>query len=86
MDEERHVGDLGNIKTNEEGVGYLALSDKLITLFGENSILGRSVVIHAKEDDLGRGVDEESKKTGNSGKRLACGAIGLCDEFKNLPP
>lgn len=47
MDEERHVGDLGNIKTNEEGVGYLALSDKFITLFGEHSILGRSVVIHA---------------------------------------
>lgn len=58
----------------------------MISLFGENSVLGRSMVVHAKEDDLGRGGDEESKKTGNSGKRLACGVIGLSDKFKNLPP
>ncbi len=85
-DEVRHVGDLGNLKTNEKGHGYLAISDKLITLFGKNSVVGRAVVVHSKQDDLGRGGDEESKKTGNAGKRVACGVIGLSDKFKNLAP
>ena len=40
------------------------------------------MVVHAKEDDLGKGGDEESKKTGNSGKRLACGIIGLSEKAK----
>ena len=86
QDETRHVGDLGNLKTNEYGHAYLAISDKLVTLFGQNSVVGRACVVHEKTDDLGRGGDDESKKTGNAGKRLACGIIGLAKEFKNLPP
>jgi Cu-Zn family superoxide dismutase len=80
------VGDLGNLKTNEEGFAYAAFTDHMVTLNGENSIIGRSVVVHEKEDDLGRGGNDESLKTGNSGKRLACGVIGLANSFKNLPP
>ena len=85
-DIERHVGDLGNLKTDERGNAYTAVEDSLITLFGDNSIVGRSVVVHSNEDDLGKGGNEESLKTGNAGARVACGVIGLCDKFKSLPP
>lgn len=85
-DEERHVGDLGNIKTDEKGFGYLAVTDSLVSLFGEESVVGRSCVVHGGTDDLGRGGDQESQRTGNAGSRLACGVIGLSDRFKNLPP
>ena len=74
----RHVGDLGNILSNsEEGIAEIDFDDSFISLSGENSIIGRCVVVHEGEDDLGKGKDEESKKTGNAGKRVACGVIGL---------
>ena len=37
--------------------------------------MGRSIVIHALEDDLGKGTDAESKLTGNAGGREACCVI-----------
>ena len=86
LDRERHVGDLGNLKTDEKGNGYLAVTDPLIKLFGENSVLGRSMVVHESEDDLGRGNHNDSKTTGHSGARVACGVIALAEQFKNLKP
>ncbi|KAJ7095815.1 superoxide dismutase [Mycena belliarum] len=76
-DEERHVGDLGNIQTDESGSASFTFEDSLISLNGPLSILGRAVVLHAGTDDLGRGGDPESLKTGNAGARAACGVIGL---------
>lgn len=76
-DEERHVGDFGNIVANAEGVASVTFTDKLASLFGPLSIIGRTVVCHEKEDDLGRGGHEQSKTTGNAGGRLACGVIGI---------
>ena len=51
---------------------------KTIKLKGKYSVVGRSVVIHEKEDDLGLGGNAESLKTGNSMNRIACGIIGFC--------
>ena len=53
----RHVGDLGNLLSNKEGIAEICMIDRLVTLYGTNSVLGRSIVVHKKEDDLGRGGD-----------------------------
>ena len=76
-DKERHVGDLGNIEPDSKGEVNKTMYDRKIKLSGKNSIIGRSVVIHANRDDLGKGGNAESLKTGNAGKRIACGVIGL---------
>ena len=81
-DEVRHVGDLGNVTADESGKAEFKFSDKLIKIIGsENNVIGRSFVVHEKPDDLGKGGDDESLKTGNAGKRLACGVIGLSGPF-----
>ncbi|KAK0200639.1 superoxide dismutase [Desarmillaria ectypa] len=73
----RHVGDLGNIQSDDKGVAMLDFNDKIIKLDGPLSIIGRSVVIHTGMDDLGRGGSALSLATGNSGDRAACGVIEL---------
>lgn len=75
--EVRHVGDLGNVTADDNGVAKVEISDKMISLFGEHSIIGRTLVVHADPDDLGLGGHELSKTTGNAGGRVACGVIGI---------
>jgi len=76
-DEERHAGDLGNVTAGADGVAHINITDKLLTLVGPHSIIGRTMVVHEAVDDLGRGGHELSKTTGNAGGRLACGVIGI---------
>ena len=77
-DEEKgHVGDLGNITANEDGTASFSIQANRVELIGERSVVGRGLVVHADQDDLGQGGDAESLKTGNAGDRLACGVITL---------
>ena len=69
-DEVRHVGDLGNVKAGEDKVGRYDSTDRMVMIYGDlNNVIGRSVVVHEKIDDLGKGGNEESLKTGNAGPR-----------------
>jgi len=79
-DDVRHVGDLGNIAVDGSGKCATVLTDPQVSLFGEHSVLGRTMVLHAGVDDQGKGGNEESLKTGNAGGRVACGIIGTCSQ------
>ena len=77
----RHVGDLGNIKTNNKGEAKYTFYDNVIKLRGTKcNIIGRGLIIHEDEDDCGKGGNAESLKTGNAGKRIACAVIGFSKE------
>lgn len=73
-DEIRHVGDLGNISANSDGVAHFDFVDTRISLSGEANILGRGVILHEVADDL------TSQPTGAAGSRLACGVIGIAND------
>ncbi|KAL1456593.1 hypothetical protein WDU94_001312 [Cyamophila willieti] len=76
-DTHRHVGDLGNVVADGSKVAKVNITDSIISLSGANNILGRTLVVHADPDDLGKGGHELSKSTGNAGARVACGVIGI---------
>lgn len=77
---ERHAGDLGNI-TSINGVakGAIIVKDISCNPKSDFSIVGRMFVVHKDEDDLGKGNNDESLKTGNAGERIACSIIGLIE-------
>jgi Cu-Zn family superoxide dismutase len=67
---EHHAGDLGNIEVGEDGTGSASVHLDGYTLTeGPKGVLGRALIVHAKEDDL------TTQPTGNSGDRVACGVI-----------
>ena len=72
------MGDLGNIITQSDNQPTeVDIRDEIISLKTDSStsILGLAIVIHGGKDDLGKGGDTESLKTGNAGSRIACGVI-----------
>jgi superoxide dismutase, Cu-Zn family len=71
MDNMRHAGDLGNLEADANGNATIDRVDQALTLRGDESIIGLSVVVHKSADDL------KTQPTGNSGPRIACGVIGL---------
>jgi Cu-Zn family superoxide dismutase len=66
----RHAGDFGNILVDASGNGSLDLTMPGLSINGDRTgIVGRSIVVHDKSDDL------HTDPSGNSGSRLGCGVI-----------
>ncbi|XP_062890928.1 uncharacterized protein LOC134338793 [Mobula hypostoma] len=72
-----HAGDLGNFQPNATGDIYQTTVQMHLRLHGAHSVIGRSVVIHEDEDDLGHHDEPGSAVHGNAGLRLACCVIGV---------
>ena len=66
----RHTGDLGNICLEKGTYRYF------LPGVTPDELWGRTLIVHGGEDDLGRGGDDESKVTGNSGPRIGCAVFG----------
>ncbi len=65
----RHMGDLGNLVANKDGVAKVDVVLKDLTNEEIDSLIGKSVVIHSKADDF------STQPSGDSGDRVACGVI-----------
>ncbi len=72
-----HAGDLGNIISINKIAEGIIRTNKVSLDKIDNNIIGRMIIVHKDRDDLGKGGNEESLKTGNAGARLACGVIGI---------
>ncbi|GAA34047.2 extracellular superoxide dismutase [Cu-Zn] [Clonorchis sinensis] len=72
----RHAGDLGNLKTDNEGVMQFDLVYWPFEDDPSRGFIGLALVIKNGEDDLGLGHNERSSTTGNSGEPLTCAVIG----------
>ncbi|XP_054437972.1 extracellular superoxide dismutase [Cu-Zn] [Pteronotus mesoamericanus] len=73
----QHPGDFGNFAVRD-GSLWKYRAGLAASLSGPHSIVGRAVVVHEGEDDLGRGGNPASLENGNAGRRLACCVVGLC--------
>ncbi|TPX43528.1 hypothetical protein SeLEV6574_g05005 [Synchytrium endobioticum] len=73
---QHHLGDLGNLNADAAGTANFSITVSAIRLRGDLSAVGRGLVIHAGQDDLGLGNATTSLVNGNAGARVACGVIG----------
>lgn len=72
--QERHTGDLGNIELRS-GCKSAAYT-YLLRGVHPSELWGRTLIVHADPDDLGRGHHEDSGTTGHSGARIGCAIFG----------
>lgn len=72
-----HTGDLGNIEPGKNGEFAKTYFIKGVNV---DELWGRTLIVHADEDDLGHGGHDDSKTTGHSGKRIACAIFGRMQE------
>jgi Cu-Zn family superoxide dismutase len=64
-----HLGDLRNISVGKDGKAEAYQFASGLSINGQNSIVGKSLVIHSRPDDY------RSQPAGDAGDRLACGVI-----------
>ena len=69
-----HAGDLPNLHVDEDGHGTLKTSTHHLDLTGgKHGIVGRALVIHARQDDY------TTQPGGNAGPRIGCAVIEKYD-------
>ena len=70
-DPKHHAGDLGNITADQDGKAMINMKMEGLKV---HFVIGRSVVVHAKEDDL------KSQPSGDERVRVAIGVIGIASD------
>jgi Cu-Zn family superoxide dismutase len=67
----RHAGDFGNITADSSGTAKINLTASGVSVARDKpeSVVGKAVVVHAKQDDL------KTDPAGDSGDRIACGVV-----------
>ena len=66
-----HLGDIGNLKVGDDGRGSISMETDQWSLVPDamDSVLGRSIVIHAQPDDF------TTQPAGAAGARIGCGVV-----------
>jgi Cu-Zn family superoxide dismutase len=64
-----HAGDLPSLRADANGVALVYFESKQFSVGGAADVTGRGLIVHRDPDDF------KTQPTGNSGPRLACGAI-----------
>jgi superoxide dismutase, Cu-Zn family len=68
--DQRHAGDLPNIKSDDGGKAEIDVTSHLLAgQATEFSVIGKSIVINSEKDDY------KSQPAGGSGERIGCGVI-----------
>ncbi len=69
--EQRHAGDLPNIKADNKGVAKVDFHVDILTLGdgGKHDVVGGALIVHADPDD------HTTQPAGNAGARIACAAV-----------
>ena len=78
--DERHAGDLGNVEASSAGkVSATFDVDDISVSDGQQGIIGKSVILHEKADDL------KTQPSGDSGSRIACAVIEFQTQKTRAP-
>ncbi len=70
---EFHLGDIGNMTVDDQGMGKIELTTNLweMNTGSAKDIVGKAIIVHAGADDF------VSQPSGNAGARIGCGVIEL---------
>ena len=70
---EFHLGDIGNLTVDDQGMGKIELTTNLweMNTGSDIDIVGKAIIVHAGADDF------VSQPSGNAGARIGCGVIEL---------